>query len=299
MKYRDAASFRRAIENRITNEVHGDQHLTLWRRRCIAFDRVIARIVRVSADGFYLKGGLALAYRFGDNVRQTVDMDFAAGSIDRMREIIRSAVATLLDDFFELRIALEPTKAIIEDKGVVAYRWAIEVLLAGRRFERITIDVGVENSAYDGKLQRIRTQPILAFADILPAEILVIPLEWHIAEKLHAYVRSYGDAQSTRVKDLVDLALLSRMGIDIDPAMLRRAIEATFAARKTSIVPSELPPPPEHWRATYATLSNGLDIPHDLALAHREAAVMLHDALNFQLHLPHRLPRTSRTETAR
>jgi hypothetical protein len=282
MKYRDAPSFRRAIENRIANEVHGDQRLTLWRRRCIAFDRVIARIVHVAPDGFYLKGGLALAYRFGDLVRRTVDMDFAAASIERMREIIRSSVATSLDDFFELRIASEPTEALIEDEGVLAYRWAIEVLLASRRFERVTIDVGVDSSAYDGKLQRIHTQPILAFADIPPTEILIIPLERHIAEKLHAYVRSYGDAQSTRVKDLVDLVLLSRMGIDLDPATLRGAIDTTFAARKTSIIPSELPPPPEHWRTTYTTLSDGLDIPMDIAIAHREAAVMLHAALNFQ-----------------
>ena len=103
------------------------------------------------------------------------------------------------------------------------------------------MDVGVDNSTDDGKLQRIRTQPILAFADIPPTEILIIPLEQHIAEKLHAYVRSYGDAKSTRVKDLVDLVLLSHMGIDLDPATLRGAIDATFAARRTLIIPPELP----------------------------------------------------------
>lgn len=92
MKYQDAASLRR--------------------RRNIAFDRVIARIVRVDSDGFFLKGGLALAYRFGNVVRRTVDMDFSAGNINRMRQIIRSSVAISLDDFFELRIAAEPTEAI-------------------------------------------------------------------------------------------------------------------------------------------------------------------------------------------
>ncbi|MBI2403732.1 MAG: hypothetical protein HYV20_13555 [Gemmatimonadetes bacterium] len=39
----------------------------------------------------------------------------------------------------------------------------------------------------------------------------MIPLARHVAEKVHAYARTYGEGRaSTRVKDLVDLVLRTR-----------------------------------------------------------------------------------------
>jgi hypothetical protein len=40
-----------------------------------------------------------------------------------------------------------------------------------------------------------------------------LPLELQIAEKVHAYTRTYGtDASSTRVKDLIDMVLWCDIG---------------------------------------------------------------------------------------
>lgn len=69
-------------------------------------------------------------------------------------------------------------------------------------------------------------------------------LELHVAEKLHAYTRTYEQARpSTRAKDLVDLALIADLS-PLEATPLRDAIEDTFARRDTHAVPGELPPPP-------------------------------------------------------
>jgi hypothetical protein len=60
--------------------------------------------------------------------------------------------------------------------------------------------------------ERLTTPDILAFAGIEPVTVAAIPLELHVAEKLHAYTRTYeGSRLSTRAKDLVDLALIAEL----------------------------------------------------------------------------------------
>lgn len=56
--------------------------------------------------------------------------------------------------------------------------------------------------------ERITLPGVLAFADIAPRKIEAVHRRQHFAEKLHALTRDYGGRPNTRVKDLVDLALL-------------------------------------------------------------------------------------------
>ncbi|MQA88548.1 MAG: hypothetical protein GEV03_29025 [Streptosporangiales bacterium] len=85
------------------------------------------------------------------------------------------------------------------------------------------------------------TEDLLAFAGIAPVELKAIRLESQIAEKLHAYTRTYeGGRRSTRIKDLVDLALVAEFSRP-DAEILREAIEATFVRRDTHPMPRTLP----------------------------------------------------------
>lgn len=100
-------------------------------------------------------------------------------------------------------------------------------------------------------------------------------LELHVAEKLHAYTRTYEQARpSTRAKDLVDLALIADLS-PLEATPLRDAIEDTFAHRDTHAVPGELPPPPADWRAPFRQLAQTVGVPTELADAHADAAALL------------------------
>jgi Mn-dependent DtxR family transcriptional regulator len=56
-----------------------------------------------------------------------------------------------------------------------------------------------------------------------------VSLEQHVPEKLHAYTGTFGhdERESTRVKDLVDLVLISESA-EIDAKRLRHALATTF-----------------------------------------------------------------------
>lgn len=74
------------------------------------------------------------------------------------------------------------------------------------------------------------------------------------AEKLHAYTLPRQGRPNARVKDLVDLVLLSVSGT-LDAARGRESIAATFRRRATHPVPATLPAPPEAWRKPFAELA--------------------------------------------
>ena len=67
---------------------------------------------------------------------------------------------------------------------------------------------------------------LLAELGLGPVEVLVVPLERQLAEKLHAYTRTYNGG-TTRVKDLVDFILV-RQHERLVAQRLKDAIRRTF-----------------------------------------------------------------------
>lgn len=66
---------------------------------------------------------------------------------------------------------------------------------------------------------------------------------------------------NTRVKDLVDMVLLIRMG-GLEPIRLRAALEKTFLRRNTHALPPFLEPPSPTWELPFRELAKecGLDL---------------------------------------
>lgn len=110
-------------------------------------------------------------------------------------------------------------------------------------------------------------------------EVEAVPLELQVAEKLHAYARTYeGDRPSTRVKDLVDMTLVAELSV-LDAVRLRSSIESTFAHRDSHPMPTELPAPPAEWAPQFRRLADEVGATNDLRTAHGEAAAMLDPVL--------------------
>jgi hypothetical protein len=120
----------------------------------------------------------------------------------------------------------------------------------------------------------LRGPDFFGFAGIPPIEVPALPLELHVAEKLHAYSRDYGGRQSSRVKDLVDLVLIPSTAA-FNAGRLRQAIDRTIVSRNTPRVPQFVPRPPETWATAYRKLASEIGLNPDVAIGHVEAAAFL------------------------
>lgn len=252
-RYVTAVSFVRALSARLLNENKKTGRNITRMRKEIAFDRVLARVSAAAPDAWLLKGGVALEYRLGA-ARVTKDLDLSFRDETQIHDTVRALQHVEIEDFFKVHILSEPSGPIID--GISAYRWKLEVRLNDRQFEHLILDIGVADPFF-GEPEIVRGQPLLEFAGIESASVPAIPVEQHIAEKVHAYTRAYG-VSNTRVKDLVDLALLSSFG-EIDGATLRTTLDGVFRARASHELPTSFPLPPSSWTVPYRKLTETLD----------------------------------------
>jgi len=148
-------------------------------------------------------------------------------------------------------------------------------VLAGRPFEQhFLLDIAPREDT-DRDTVHLTAPNLLAFAGIEPVTIAAIPLERHLAEKLHAYTRTFDDRrENTRVKDLVDVALIAELE-QLDATALREAIDHLFLSCAAQTVPDRLPTPPATWAVPYRDLAQATGIPTDLAAGHAAAAALL------------------------
>jgi hypothetical protein len=274
VKYASAAAFRRALETRLlAQSLEGGVSLVRL-RKSVVFDRLLARLLTVAPDRWLLKGGLALDYRLGRRARTTMDIDLAYSGDDAAVTADLLAAQDLdLGDHFSFRV--ERTARLDRLVEGSAVRYHVRADLAGRRFEEFLLDVGFDFPS-GWAPETLHGQSLLAFADIDPVEIPSVSLEIQIAEKVHAYSRAYGRAvvASTRVKDLVDLVLISSEATP-DAARLARALRETFDRRGRQPLPSRLPEPPTAWRLPYARMAAEVGLDPDLAHGHGFAAGLL------------------------
>jgi hypothetical protein len=132
-------------------------------------------------------------------------------------------------------------------------RYPVTASLAGRVFTRFHLDVGMGDAAIE-PTELLEGRNWLGFAGIYPTKFVAISKEQQFAEKLHAYTLPRLEGTNSRVKDVVDMALLLRLGT-LDMERLREAIRTTFALRDTHVLPVVLPEAPASWTAPYRTLA--------------------------------------------
>jgi hypothetical protein len=276
VRYASAVAFRRALEDRLKVLAIADPTRLARDRKRIAFDRLLARLMATAPGDWVLKGGFAMDLRLSDRARTTKDIDIAwHADQDALAEALLDAAATDLGDFFV--VSLERTDAQLNLLGG-AHRFHVIVSLAGRPFENFLLDIGTHDNPVNG-FERLTTPNLLGFADIAPVIVPALPLATQVAEKLHAYTRTYENGRpSSRTKDLIDLALVSGL-FPLGALELRTAIDAVFARRATHQPPDALPAPPPTWRTAYRRLASSVGLEDDLDVGHKAAAAMLDPVL--------------------
>jgi predicted nucleotidyltransferase component of viral defense system len=245
-------------------------------RKRVAVDRLLARLDEVAPGEWLLKGGFALDLRLSERARATrdVDIDWHADE-EALAETLIEAAAVTSDDFFAF--AIERTSMSPERLGG-SHRFRVTASLAGRLFETFLLDVGLRSSPVE-EHDTLTTPDFLGFAEIEPVEVPAVPLERHVAEKVHAYTRRYGDDQpSSRVKDLIDIVLMRELA-SFDFGRLRAAIVRAFSERETHALPKSLPAPPPEWSPPYRALADEVGLDPDLLFGHRVATAFLDPVL--------------------
>ena len=278
IRYGTPQAFDRALVDRLrdlsrTTGASPDQLRTF-----VAFDRLLARLNALNDENFVVKGGVALEYRMPNTVRRTNDLDLAMHGFTEARDAMRAATRLNIGDHFTTSIVKEPTadKPIIE--GVASYRWGLHVNVGQKQFSYLTLDVGIEETSFR-RPDTIEAPNFLAFAGLPPTSVRVIPVEYHLAEKLHAYARTYAaNRPSSRVKDLVDMVLIaSRNPIESDS--LRNAIIDVFSSRGSLEIPRRFIDPPAVWRDRYAALIKPIGIDDNMAVGASIARELFDGAL--------------------
>jgi Nucleotidyl transferase AbiEii toxin, Type IV TA system len=250
VRYATAGAFRAALEARLKGEQSSGVGLSRLRKR-VVFERLLARLQVVSPEGWLLKGGFALELRLGGRARTTkdVDIDWAVGE-GEATELLLDAAALEMDDMFSFDVQ---RAQMDDDLAGGGQRWTVRAELAGRDFERVAIDVGFGKPPVVESVTLVASS-LLEFAGIPTIAVPALAVEQHLAEKLHAYSRTYtGGQPSSRVKDLVDIVVIART-TTVDGDRLRQAVSAIFQRRDAHEPPSSLASPPRDWARPWATL---------------------------------------------
>lgn len=187
MRYATAAAFRAALEARLQTQARATNRSLQRLRRAVVFDRLLARLLVVAPDRWVLKGALALDFRLGSRTRATKDMDLMRlDGADSATTDMLAAQSCDLGDYFLFNI--QRTDRLDDLLEGSAIRYHIRAQLAGRVFEETIVDIGL-GDPLGWSPELLACPDLLSFAGIAPNWVPVLPLEQHVAEKLHAYTR--------------------------------------------------------------------------------------------------------------
>lgn len=271
-EYATPAGFRAAVEATLRDRARRLGVPAYIIRRQAALERLIVRLTNVAPDRWAVKGGMGLETRLGEHARVSVDLDADhAYGVDAARvDLQRAAIEDLGDQF---GFALAGSEELREAGVGLAVRYKVESSLVGRPFEPLQVDVSMSvPDPWDA--QRARRPGLLAAVGLDPIEVLLIPLERQVAEKLHAFTRTYKGGGTTRGRDLVDLMLVLE-NERVDGVLLRDVIRRVFDRRATHPVPDRLPPPPRELAVSYRTEAERVGLPTDLKDVHRRLGAWL------------------------
>jgi hypothetical protein len=279
VKYGTLGALRMALERRLL-EASRQTGLPLTRlRKVVVFERMLARLVRADGGLWVLKGAVALEFRRRGQTRATRDLDLGyARPAEDALAMFRAAAGQDIGDGFVF--AVERASEISEDDPS-AVRYLVRAELAGRTFEEIRVDVAFGDLLV-GTPEQVTGPGFLAFAGIDTPVVHALPLEQHVAEKVHAYTRTYGQGNpSSRPKDLVDLVLIGSFA-RLSANRVREALDRIFTARATHRLPQALPTPPENWRTSYRRMAREVGLDEDLQVGHDLAARLVDPVLQSQ-----------------
>jgi hypothetical protein len=264
-RYLSDTAFRMALEQRLKQRAQDEGEPLIRLRKRLVFERCMVRLQRNNNSPWVLKGGFALELRLGNAARMTKDLDltFDVGlvnqklvSLSGITEQLREDVGVDNEDRFSFAVR-QGSEEELPTQGVKSYRFGLEARLDGRRFEMITVDVGVGDPIIP-PTDQIEGSDILAFAGVPAPLIRVTSTAQHFAEKMHALTRPFDNRINTRVKDLGDIMLLMDRGLPA-PTVVADVVNRIYSARNTHPIPQSFEAPLT-WTSSYTAMAQELNL---------------------------------------
>jgi hypothetical protein len=199
-----------------------------------------------------------------------LDADHIRGADGARLDLERAVLKDVADGF---EFAITGSEEIREGDLRLAVRYKVESSLAGRVFEPLQVDVSVAPPpTWDA--ESARRPGLLKGLGLEAFDVPLVPLERHVAEKVHAFTRTYKSGPTTRARDLVDLLLIHEHG-RIDRTRLRDAIRRIFDRRATHAIPVQVPIPPRELATSYRRGAERVGMSVTADEAHRILAAWL------------------------
>jgi hypothetical protein len=254
--YETAQALRMALEQRLLSRSK-DTEVGLDRlRRRVIFERILSRLHTAKPGQWVLKGGMALEVRLRDDARLTKDIDLGLRDDVTGAEELRERLIEALEvdvDGDKFTFLPGPVKQLMEDDGGrVTWRVKVAAELAGRPFGGVQVDISPRAHEL-GATDLMPLPNSLDFAGIAAPLVEIIDLNRHAAEKFHGMLRDFGDRENTRVRDLVDLVILTEHKL-LEPPALAAAVRLVWSERDGVSPPATLPSLPPSWRGRYERL---------------------------------------------
>jgi hypothetical protein len=219
------------------------------------------------------------------SARSTIDIDLtvrgATGATESgevelaIREMLQERASVSLNDWFEFTIG--PPMMDLTAAPYGGARSSVEARMDGRTFARFHLDAGVGDVVLE-PLETPECRDWLGFAGIEKPRVRMISGEQQFAEKVHAYTLPRS-SQNSRVKDLVDLALLIGDG-RLDRGRVVNALHLTFVRRETHALPATLSTPPEDWETSFRVLAEECGLEADIIAVFDRVRKFFEHAIN-------------------
>jgi hypothetical protein len=257
-RYQTPSAFRTALKERFGQIARADGRYPLNElQRQFAYDRALARLFSSNdADRWVLKGAGALLARLAA-ARHSKDVDVffnaTEADIDGAVDALRAALRTDLGDHFAFDvIRVAPLQE--EARGA---RVHVNARLGPASFAGFHIDV-VVGTAMTGTPDIVAPLTPLNIEGLVRPHYRVFPIGDHLADKLCAtlgtYARDGQPASSSRVKDLVDIAIIA-ITQTISADTLSIAVISNAAMRKIALPERFAVPDAAGWAARYPRIA--------------------------------------------
>ncbi|AXE37797.1 nucleotidyl transferase AbiEii/AbiGii toxin family protein [Acidipropionibacterium virtanenii] len=253
MNYDNAPVSVRSLEQRIRN-LEGSEGLALRRRVSMALV-VVGQMLPEGA----VKGGSAMALRYGRGTRFTQDLDAArVQSLAGFRSDFEDSLATGWAGFTGRLVERPAPRPAAVPTAYVMQPFDVKLDYRGRPWCTVTFELG-HNELGDADKPEYQLSSSLAgmFTEVgldEPKPVPVMRADHQVAQKLHA-VSSPG---SERPKDLVDLQLLDKSeGLDL--VQVAETCVRLFGYRRQQSWPPTIHIG-DQWDTLYTEAAEGIDV---------------------------------------
>lgn len=253
MRYPDPPSNVRSLEQRLRNIQH-DQELVNRRRISMA----LVVVGQMLPQGV-VKGGSALALRYGSGARFTRDLDVSRiGEIEEFCRGFEDSLSVGWAGFTGRLIRQPPPRPRTVPPAYVMQPFDVKLDYRGRPWCTVRFELGHhELGDTHGTERHLADEIAFLFTEIglgKPSPVAVLPLSPQIAQKLHAVSAPNSD----RAHDLVDLQMIER-NEDIDLLETARTCRRLFRYRQQQPWPPTVVAGPS-WDSLYLEAAKGIDV---------------------------------------